>query len=111
MRYIKVFKDILGKTYKKNQENLSNILKRNAQKEQEPKAFYQHQTSQGEQPRQEHSPEKQERHDESINSFSSSVGIPSLGLFDTINPVCDPEDEDFRRRLQQKKKKKRGPSL
>jgi hypothetical protein len=34
-----------------------------------------------------------------------------LGLFDTSNPVYDPEDEAFRRRLQQKKKKKRGPNL
>jgi len=31
-----------------------------------------------------------------------------LGLFDTINPVYDPEDEVFRRRLQQKKKRKQG---
>ena len=33
-------------------------------------------------------------------------GIPSLGLFDTSNLVNDPEDEDFRRRLQRKKKKR-----
>jgi hypothetical protein len=34
-----------------------------------------------------------------------------LGLFDTINPVYDPEDEVFRRRLQQKKKRKQVPRL
>ena len=36
--------------------------------------------------------------------------IPSLGLFDTNNPVYDPAEEEFRMRMQ-KKKKKRGPRL
>ena len=39
-----------------------------------------------------------------------SIGIPSLGLFDTSNPVYDPAEEELRRRMQ-KKKKKRGPRL
>ena len=34
----------------------------------------------------------------------------SLGLFDTNNPVYDPAEEEFRRRMQ-RKKKKRGPKL
>ena len=34
----------------------------------------------------------------------------SLGLFDTDNPVNDPAEEEFRRRMQ-RKKKKRGPRL
>ena len=34
----------------------------------------------------------------------------SLGLFDTNNPVNDPAEEEFRRRIQ-RKKKKRGPRL
>ena len=39
-----------------------------------------------------------------------SIGIPSLGLFDTNNPVYDPAEEEFRRQML-KKKKKRGPKL
>ena len=34
----------------------------------------------------------------------------SLGLYDTNNPVNDPAEEEFRRRMQ-RKKKKRGPRL
>ena len=108
-----------GKTFKASQIRrgmtyikMDNILKRNAHKEQESKASYQHQTSQSDQPRQEQRPEEQERHDESQqHSFGPSFSIPSLGLFDTTNPVYDPEDEASRRRLQQKKKKKRGHQL
>ena len=108
-----------GKTFKASQirrgmtyTKMDIILKRNAQKEQESKASYQQQTSQSEQPRQEQRTEEQERHDEfQQHSFSSSIPIPSLGLFDTTNPVYDPEDEAFRRRLQQKKKKRRGLKL
>lgn len=40
----------------------------------------------------------------------SSVSIPSLDLFDTGNPVCDPAEEEFRKQML-KKKKKRGPKL
>ena len=91
-----------GMTYTK----MDNILKRNAHKEQDTKASCQQQTSQSEQPRQEQRPEQHEHHDESQqHSFSSSIGIPSLGLFDTTNPVYDPEDEAFRRQMQRKKKK------
>ena len=108
-----------GKTFKASQirrgmtyTKMDNILKRNALKEQDTKASCQQQTKQSEQPRQEQRPEQQERHDKSQqHSSSSSILIPSLGLFDTTNPVYDPEDEAFRRRLQQKKKKKRGPRL
>lgn len=39
-----------------------------------------------------------------------SIGILSLGLFDTTNPVYDPAEEEFRRRMQ-RKKKKHGPKL
>ena len=45
-----------------------------------------------------------------IKHNEPSIGIPSLGLFDTTNPVYDPAEEEFRRRIQ-KKKKKRGPRL
>jgi len=106
-----------GKTFKASQirrgityTKMDNILKRNAQKKQEAKATYQQQKSQSEQFRQEQRLEQQGFHDESLkHSSSSSIPIPSLGLFDTTNPVYDPEDEVFRRRLQQKKK--RGPRL
>ena len=40
----------------------------------------------------------------------STIDFPSLGLFDTNNPVYDPAEEEFRRRMQ-RKKKKRGPRL
>lgn len=40
----------------------------------------------------------------------SSISIPSLGLFDTNNPVYDPAEEEFRRRMQRKKKRS-GPKL
>ena len=33
-----------------------------------------------------------------------SIGIHSLGLFDTSNPVYDPAEEEFRRRMQKKKR-------
>ena len=73
---------------------------------------YQQQTRQNDQPIQEPNPKREEHQEESHHhSSGSSISIPSLGLFGTSNPVYDPEDEDFRRRLQQKKKKKRGPRL
>ena len=46
-----------------------------------------------------------EQHHERELSFDFS-----LGLFDTNNPVNDPAEEEFRRRMQ-RKKKKRGPRL
>ena len=92
--------------------NIVLYLDENAKKEQEAKTTYQQQARQNNQPRLELNPRKEERQEESYqHTSSSSIGIPSLGLFDTNNPVYDPEDEDFRRRLRQKKKKKRGPRL
>jgi hypothetical protein len=92
--------------------NIVLYLDENAKKGQEAKTTYQQQTRQNNQPRQEPNPRQEERQEESYQHTSgSSIGIPSLGLFDTNDPVYDPEDEDFRRRLQQKKKKKRGPRL
>lgn len=92
--------------------NIVRYLDRNAKKEQEAKTAYQQQTRHNDQPRQEPNPRKEEHQEKSQqHSSDSSIGTPSLGLFDTSNPVYDPEDEAFRRRLQQKKKKKRGPRL
>ena len=54
---------------------------------------------------------EQKVHTAYLHFSGSSIGIPSLGLFDTTNPVNDPENKEFRRCLQQKKKKKRGPRL
>ena len=53
---------------------------------------------------------RQETYSERQEPNEPSIGIPSLGLFDTTNPVYDPAEEEFRRRMQ-KKKKKRGPKL
>ena len=78
-------------------------LESNAMKEQQRMNINQQQTRQPEPPRQEIQYEHQE-HD------ASSVGIPSLGLFNTSNPVYDPAEEEFRRRMQ-RKKKKCGPRL
>ena len=78
-------------------------LNSNAEKEQRQTINNQAHQSQTEQPRQEAYSERQERNE-------ASLGIPSLGLFDTSNPVYDPAEEEFRRRMQ-KKKKKRGPKL
>lgn len=87
-------------------------MEKNAKKEQDIRTGCQQQTSQSKHPGQEQRPEEQERHEESHYHLSgSSISIPSLGLFDTTNPVYAPEDEAFRRRSQQKKKKKRGPRL
>ena len=79
------------------------IIRRNAEKAQQAKAYNQPQSIHYELPKQEANPEPQ-KHAE------SSISIPSLGLFDTNNPVYDPAEEEFRRRMQ-KKKKKRGPRL
>ena len=53
---------------------------------------------------------REETYSEQQKHSEPSIGIPSLGLFDTTNPVYDPAEEEFRRRMQ-KKKKKRGPRL
>jgi len=79
------------------------IIRRNAEKAQQVKTNGRLQTTHNELPKQDAAPEPQ-KHTE------SSISIPSLGLFDTNNPVCDPAEEEFRRRMQ-KKKKKRGLRL
>ena len=99
-----------GYTFKASQIrrglSLATILSKlnaNEEKEQTRAINSQAHQSQTEQPRQE-TYSKQQKHNE------PSIGIPSLGLFDTSNPVYDPAEEEFRRRMQ-KKKKKRGPRL
>jgi len=79
------------------------IIRRNAEKAQQAKAYNQPQSIHYELPKQDAAPEFQ-KHAE------SSISIPSLGLLDTNNPVCDPAEEEFRRRMQ-KQKKKHGPRL
>ena len=79
------------------------IIRRNAEKAQQVKTNGRLQSTHYELPKQDATPEPQ-KHTE------SSISIPSLGLFDTNNPVYDPAEEEFRRRMQ-KKKKKRGPRL
>ena len=71
-------------------------LDSNAEKEQQRANSQAHQ-SQMEQPR-EDTRSEQQKHNE------PSIGIPSLGLFDTTNPVYDPAEEEFRRRMQKKAK-------
>lgn len=53
---------------------------------------------------------RQEPNQAQYSNHESSISFPSLGLFDTDNPVYDPAEEEFRRRMQ-RKKKKRGPRL
>ena len=79
------------------------IIRRNAEKAQQAKAYNQPQSIHYELPKQDAAPELQ-KHTE------SSISIPSLGLFDTNNPVYDPAEEEFRRRMQRKKKRS-GPKL
>ena len=82
-------------TYAKLNERLANN---------EPKqTANQGQARQNEQPR-------QEAIQEQYSNRESSFSFPSLGLFGTNNPVYDPAEEEFRRRMQ-KKKKKHGPRL
>ena len=106
---IRVTKD--GLTFKASQlkrgmtfAKMDSIIRRNAEKAQQAKAYNQPQLTHYELPKQETAPESQKQHTE------SSISIPSPGLFDTNNPVYDPAEEEFRRRMQ-KKKKKRGPRL
>ena len=77
-------------------------LDSNAEKEQQRANSQAHQ-SQMEQPRQETYSEQQ-KHNE------PSIGIPSLGLFDSSNPVYDPAEEEYKKRMQRKKKRS-GPKL
>ena len=75
-------------------------LNANEEKEQQRTINSQSRQIQTEQPRQKTYSERQEHNE-------PSIGIPSLGLFDTTNPVYDPAEEEFRRRMQRKKKKHR----
>ena len=65
-------------------------------------AVYRESINRNDQPREE---PVLEQHHNSEPSFNFS-----LGLFDTNNPVNDPAEEEFRRRMH-RKKKKRGPGL
>lgn len=88
-----------GITYDK----MDSVIKKNAQKAQQETIVNQPKTRHYEQPKEE-TVIKQHEHNE------PSIGIPSLGFFDSNNPVYDPAEEEFRRQMQ-KKKKKRGPRL
>ena len=79
------------------------VIKKNAHKAQQETIVNQPQARHYEQPKEEPNSKQQERNDPSIS-------IPLLGLFDSNNPVYDPAEEEFRRRMQ-RKKKKRGPRL
>ena len=99
-----------GLTFKASQirrgmtfDKMDAVIKKNAHKAQEETIVNQPQTRLHEQPKEEPII-KQHEHNE------PSIGIPSLGLFDSNNPVYDPAEEEFRRQMQ-KKKKKRGPIL
>ena len=81
---------------------MDSIIRRNAEKAQQAKTYSQPQLTHYELPKQDAAPEPQKH-------IEPSISIPSLGLFDTNNPVYDPAEEEFRRRM--KKKKKRGPRL
>ena len=79
------------------------VIKKNAHKAHQESIVNQPQTKHHEQPKEE-PVIKQHEHNE------PSIGIPSLGLFDSNNPVYDPAEEEFRRQML-RKKKKRGPRL
>ena len=99
-----------GLTFKASQirrgmtfDKMDAVIKKNAHKAQEETIVNQPQTRLHEQPKEEPIIKRHEHNE-------PSIGIPSLGLFDSNNPVYDPAEEEFRRRIQ-KKKKKRGPRL
>ena len=99
-----------GLTFKASQirrgmtfDKMDTVIKRHAHKAQQETIVNQPQARHYEQPKEEPN-SKQHEHNE------PSISIPSLGLFDTPNPVYDSSEEDFRRQMQ-KKKKKRGPKL
>ena len=69
------------------------VIKKNAHKVQQETIVNQPQTRHYEQPKEELNSKQQERNE-------PSIGIPSLGLFDTSNPVYDPAEEEFRRQMQ-----------
>ena len=82
---------------------MDSVIKKNAHKAQQETIVNQPQARHYEQSKEE-TVIKQHEHNE------PSIGIPSLGLFDSNNPVYDPAEEEFRRQMP-KKKKKRGPRL
>ena len=84
-------------------ETILSKLNANEEKEQQRTFDSQLHQIQMEQPRENTRSERQVHNE-------PSIGIHSLGLFDTSNPVYDPAEEEFRRRMQ-KKKKKRSPKL
>ena len=84
-------------------DKMDTVIKKNAHKAQQETIVNQPQARHYEQPKEEQNSKQQERNE-------LSISIPSLGLFDTTNPIYDPAEEEFRRRMQ-KKKKKRGPRL
>ena len=99
-----------GLTFKASQirrgmtfDKMDAVIKKNTHKAQQDTTLYQSQARHYEQPKEEPN-SKQHEHNE------PSISIPSLGLFDTPNPVYDSSEEDFRRQMQ-KKKKKRGAKL
>ena len=99
-----------GYTFKASQikrgmtfDKMDAVIKKNAHKAHQESIANQPQARHNEQPKEE-TVIKQHEHNE------PSIGIPSLGLFDSNNPVYDPAEEEFRRRMQ-RKKKKRGPRL
>ena len=75
----------------------------NAEKEQQLTSNSQACLIQAEQPREDTRSDRQEHNE-------PSMGIPSLGLFDTSNPVYDPAEEEYKRRMPRKKKRS-GPKL
>ena len=93
-----------GYTFKASQikrgmtfDKMDTVIKKNVHKAQQETIANQPQTRHYEQPKEELNSKQQERNE-------PSIGIPSLGLFDTSNPVYDPAEEEFRRRMQRKKK-------
>ena len=82
---------------------MDSIIRKNALKAEHNTTLGQSQTRHYEQSKEESNSKHQEHN-------KPSIGIPSLGLFDASNPVYDPAEEEFRRRMQ-RKKKKRGPRL
>ena len=99
-----------GYTFKASQirrgmafDKMDAVIKKNAHKAQQEAKGNQPQTRHYEQPKEEPNSKQQERNE-------PSIGIPSLGLFDSNNPVYDPAEEEFRRQML-RKKKKRGPRL
>ena len=73
------------------------IIRRNAEKAQQAKTNGRLQSTHYELPKQEATLEPQ-KHAE------SSISIPSQGLFDTNNPVCDPAEEEFRKECKRRKR-------